>query len=110
MLRSAGTQRPLQPYAMDRSRPKPHVKRGPALLNDPTDKLAAALNWPTVNGSERRVCAGVVRFHCCLERHERLSPEHQKTVLTFAAVVGSAHRAAAEGIAASLPPAPKCPL
>jgi hypothetical protein len=30
--------------------------------------------------------------------------------LTLADVMGSAHKAAAEGMAASLPPAPRCPL
>ena len=39
-----------------------------------------------------------------------LSHDDHETVLTLADVMGSAHKGAAERIAASLPPAPRCPL
>jgi len=49
-------------------------------------------------------------YDLCLEWHGRLSADDKKLVLTLADVVGSAHKAAAEGIAASLLLAPMCPL
>ena len=42
--------------------------------------------------------------------HERLSADDKELVLTLADVMGSAHKSAAESMAASLPPAPRCPL
>jgi hypothetical protein len=45
-----------------------------------------------------------------VEWHEKLSAEDKELVLTLADVVGSAHKDAAEGMAASLAPAPRCPL
>lgn len=50
--------------------------------------------------AERRLEAGAVLF----------SDLDRETVLTLADVIGSAHKGAAERIAASLPPAPKWPL
>jgi hypothetical protein len=40
--------------------------------------------------------------------HEKLSADDKELVLTLADVVGSAHKDAAEKMAASLPPAPRC--
>jgi len=44
--------------------------------------------------------------------YDGLSPADQELVLvlTLADVMGSAHKGAAEAMAASLPPAPRCPL
>ena len=83
----------------------------PSLSSDPRDKLLAALNWTI--GKWRR-CADYRKapmyFDACLEWHQGLSSDDKETVLTLADVVGSAHKDAAESIAASLPPAPQCPL
>jgi hypothetical protein len=49
-------------------------------------------------------------FEMCWEWHEQLSPDQQETGLTLADVMASAHKAAAEGMAASLPPAPQRPI
>jgi len=45
-----------------------------------------------------------------VEWHEKLSADDKELVLTLADVMGSAHKDAAESMAASLPPAPRCPL
>lgn len=42
--------------------------------------------------------------------HERLSADDKELVLTLADVMASAHKDAAENMAASLPPAPRNPL
>jgi hypothetical protein len=44
------------------------------------------------------------------EWFKTLSAADEETVFTLADVVGSAHKGAAESIAAHLPPAPRCPL
>jgi len=45
------------------------------------------------------------------DRAQRLGVAAQReTVLMLADVMGSAHKAAAESVAAALPPAPRCPL
>jgi len=49
-------------------------------------------------------------FDGCLQWHERLSADDQELVRTLADVMASAHKDAAEGTAAALPPAPRCPL
>jgi hypothetical protein len=49
-------------------------------------------------------------FDACWEWFQTLSRNNQELVETLADVVGSAHKDAAEGMAASLPPAPRCPL
>ncbi len=51
-----------------------------------------------------------IYYDICLEWHERLSVDDQETCLTLIDVIASAHKGAAESIAASLPPAPRCPL
>jgi hypothetical protein len=45
-----------------------------------------------------------------VEWHEALSADDQELCLSLADVTGSAHKDAAESMAASLPPAPRCPL
>ena len=49
-------------------------------------------------------------FDACMEWYDRLSPDQQETCRALADIMGSAHKGAAEGRAASLPPAPRCPL
>jgi hypothetical protein len=83
----------------------------PTLSSDPRDKLLAALNWPY--GQWKRSAEyqrAPMYFDACLEWYQGLSDDDHETVLTLADVVGSAHKRAAESIAASLPPAPRCPL
>ena len=83
----------------------------PSLSSDRRDKLLAPLNW----------CYGKLKhgdaydqapmyFDACLEWHEQLSPDQQETCRTLADIRASAHKDAAESIAASLPAAPRCPL
>ena len=83
----------------------------PGLSSDPRDKPVAALNWfyGKLKHSDPYDRAPMY-FDACLEWHERLSPDQQETCRTLADVVGNPHRDAAESIAASLPPAPRCPL
>jgi hypothetical protein len=45
----------------------------------------------------------------CLHAMARAADD-KETVLTLADVMGSAHKGVAESMAASLPPAPRCPL
>lgn len=71
----------------------------------------AALNWSY--GKLKRGAEydrAPMYFDGCWEWFQRLSAEDQDLVLTLADVVGSAHKGAAESMAASLPPAPRCPL
>jgi hypothetical protein len=83
----------------------------PSLSSDPRDKLLAALGWHCgrQNGSAEYQKAPIY-YDLCLEWHERLSADDKELVLTLADVVGSAHKDAAESMAASLPPASRCPL
>jgi len=83
----------------------------PSPSSEPRDKLLAALNWPT--GKLRRGAdydRAPMYFDACWEWFQRLSAEDQELVPTLADVMGSAHKDAAEKMAASLPPAPRCPL
>ncbi len=83
----------------------------PGLSDDARDKLLAALNWKI--GEWKRGAdyqRAPMYFDACLAWHQQLSADQQETVLTLADVVGSAHKGAAESIASSLPPAPRCPL
>jgi hypothetical protein len=71
----------------------------------------AALNWPYGQWKRSAEYARApMYFDACLEWHQGLSADDHETVLTLADVMGSAHKGAAESIAASLPPAPRCPL
>ena len=83
----------------------------PIMSNDPRDKLLAALNWPY--GQWKRSAEYIkapMYFDSCLEWHQGLSADDHETVLTLADVMASAHKNSAESMAASLPPAPRCPL
>jgi hypothetical protein len=83
----------------------------PSLSSEPRNKLLAALGWhygkQKASAEYRRA---PIYYDLYLEWHERLSADDQETCCTLAYVVGSPHRDAAETIAASLPPAPRCPL
>jgi hypothetical protein len=83
----------------------------PSLSDDPRDKLLAALGWPI---GKMRHSAEYKRspmyFDGCLAWYERLSADDKETCLTLVVVMARAHKGAAESIAASLPPAPRCPL
>ena len=83
----------------------------PSLSSDPRDKLLAALNWSygKLKHSDPYDRAPMY-FEACLVWHERLSANDQETCRTLADVTASAHNGAAESMAASLPPAPRCPL
>jgi hypothetical protein len=79
--------------------------------NDPRDKLAAALNWPI--GKWRQSTdykQAPMYIDACLEWQRQLSADDLETVLTLADVMGGAHKAAVEKMAASLPPPPRYPL
>jgi hypothetical protein len=81
------------------------------MSSDSRDKLLAALNWSI--GKWRRgphYDRAPMYFDACREWHERLSEDDKDLVLTLADVMGSAHKGAAEAMAAALPPAPRCPL
>jgi hypothetical protein len=84
----------------------------PSMSDDAKDKLAvalAALGYARLrNSAEYR--RAPIYYDLCLEWHERLSADDQETCLTLVDVIASAHKGAAESIAASLPPAPRCPL
>jgi hypothetical protein len=83
----------------------------PSLSDSPRDKLAAALGWHYGQFKQsREYRIAPIYFDMLVEWYEKLSAEDKELVLTLADVVGSAHKDAAEGMAASLPPAPRCPL
>jgi hypothetical protein len=69
------------------------------------------LNWPVAKWREGADYKGSLMYlGACLESHGKLTPDQQETCLTLADVIASARKAAAEGMAAHLPPAPRCPL
>ena len=74
----------------------------PTLSSDARDKLLAALSWSygKLKGSAEYQKAPMY-FGACLEWHERLSPDQQETCRTLADILGSAHKHAAESIAAA---------
>jgi hypothetical protein len=83
----------------------------PTMSSDPRDKLLAALNWHY--GKLKRSAEydrAPMYFGTCWEWFQRLSADEQDLVLTLADVMASAHKAAAESMAAALPPAPRNPL
>jgi len=83
----------------------------PTLSDDPRDKLLAALSWPygRMRDSEQ-YRKSPIYYDMLLECHERRSADDRELVLTFGDVMGSAHKDAAESMAAALPPAPRNPL
>ena len=92
------------------------MKRGarnvrPTLSSDARDKLAAALGWHYGRFKEsREYQMAPIYFDMLVEWHEALSADDQELCLTLADVTASAHKGAAESMAASLPAAPRCPL
>jgi hypothetical protein len=77
----------------------------PGLSHDARDKLLAALNWPIGKWKQSAEYAKApFYFDACLEWCQRLSDVDRETLLTVADVMSSAHKGAAESIAASLPP------
>jgi len=92
-------------------RPKPRIKAGPTLSHDNHDKVMACLLWwKARDKSDPDHVKAPHYFDACLEWHQGLSADDKETVLTLADLMGSAHKGAAESIAASLPPAPQCRL
>jgi hypothetical protein len=83
----------------------------PSLSSDPRDKPLAALGWHygTQKDSAEYQRAPIY-YDLLAQWYERLSEDDKETCLTLADVIGSAHRDAAESMAASLPLAPRCPL
>jgi hypothetical protein len=83
----------------------------PGLSSDSRDKLMAALGWHYARQKDSAAYAKAPIYYDLLAQwHERLSAEDRELVLTLADVVGSAHKHAAESMAAALPAAPRCPL
>ena len=87
-------------------------KPGPS--HDARDKLLAALSWPVGRlklKTDRDYQAAPFYFDACWEWYRSLSSEQQDTVGTIVDAWPMAdRRKAAETWAASLPPAPRCPL
>jgi len=78
----------------------------PSLSDDPRDKLAACLNYSaTPSGAGKHPY-----FDACAQWFKNLSSDDKKTVLDVIDCVASSHSDIAESIAATLPPAPRCPL
>jgi hypothetical protein len=79
----------------------------PSLSNAPRDKLAAALGWHYGQFKQSwEYQLAPLYFDMLVEWYEKLSADDKELVLTLADVIASAHK----GAAASLPPAPRCPL
>jgi len=83
----------------------------PSLSDSPADKLQAALaalGYARLHGSaEYRRLA--LYYDTVNVWFERLSEDDQETSRTLADVIAGPHKAATEGMAASLPPAPRRP-
>jgi hypothetical protein len=83
----------------------------PSMSSGPGDKLAAALGWHYGRfKASREYQMAPIYFDLLVEWHEKRSADDQETCVTLADVMASAHKGAAEDMAASLPPAPRCPL
>ena len=82
--------------------------KGPVTVmsGDAADKLAACLNW--ASSSEENATQDY--FDACARWFALLSPDDRDAVRTIIDVMANAHKNAAKGMAATLPPAPKCPL
>ena len=70
------------------------------------DKLAACLNYAAIPDK----AAHHPYFDACARWFNSLSPDDKETVLTVIDCVAGPHGDIAESMAASLPPAPRCPL
>jgi hypothetical protein len=84
----------------------------PSLSDDPKGKLAAALAALGYAGfaDSTEFRRAPLYYDECLRWFEGLSEDDQETCRTLVDVIASAHKGAAEGMAASLPPAPRRPL
>ena len=82
--------------------------KGPATVisGDAADKLAARPKW----ASSSEETATQDYFDACARWFALLSLDDRDAVRTIIDVMASAHKNAAKGMAATLPPAPKCPL
>ena len=84
----------------------------PSLSDDAKDKLAVAL--AALGHARLRDSAEFKRHALYYDAvnvwFERLSENDKELCRTLADVMAGPHKAAAEGMAASLPPAPRCPL
>jgi len=78
------------------------------LSRDPADKLAACLNHSVRAGPEYQLERNY--FDACARWWGELTPEQRETGSVVIDAFTHRHRKGAEGIAASLPAAPKCPL
>lgn len=84
----------------------PHCPNREARRTKPADKLAACLNY----SAKPADAADHPYFDACARWFNSLSSDDKETVLTVIDCVAGPHGDIAESIAASLPPAPKCPL
>jgi hypothetical protein len=84
----------------DRSMKGPIIK----MSGDADDKLAACFARPSTDPTEQRY------FDACARWWSTLTPQNRDVVRTIIDAVASAHKDAAESMAAALPPAPRCPL
>ena len=86
----------------------------PAKSTDARDKLLACLNWPIGRWKRKTDAdyqAAPFYFDACWEWYKRLSADQLETVETITDAWSMPdRRKAAEGWAAVLPPAPRCPL
>jgi hypothetical protein len=82
------------------------------LSNNATDKVLACCNY--MIGKRGRKDADYAKapfyFDACWAWYQRLPPEHRETVSLVIDADAFSDREFAEHYAASLPPAPRCPL
>jgi hypothetical protein len=72
------------------------------------DKMRACLFYSVPMGGKNAEVRNYIA--ACGRWHADLSPDQRETVLVVLDCYAGPHRDAAEGIAANLPSAPKCPL
>jgi hypothetical protein len=84
----------------------------PSRADDPRDKLAAALSaldYARLRDSDE-FKHHALYYDAVNVWFEALPVDQQETCRTLADAIAGPHKDAAESIAASLPPAPRCPL
>jgi hypothetical protein len=87
----------------------PKTERGVSQLSDaPIDKLKACINQYVSRDPGYALHKDY--FDALARWHAKLTPLEQETVLVVIDTFTHGHKVAAEGIAAMLPPAPKCPV
>jgi hypothetical protein len=79
------------------------------LSNDRADKLLACLNY-TVTKASSDYASAPVYLDACRTWHDRLSWQQRETVALAISAYTDRGEIVAERIAASLPPAPRCPF